>query len=157
MHVCYTEVESFLLPKMWTSLRINLSLLNYSLAFSRRAHWLMGPIKLCLLDVDCGRRRRRQAAGIGKGSSSRWWMASEMVLTVCVIQHLEMYWCATREGCSHCYSRLLHKGKRGVSRNRIGSVSMSRKQGLHFTNSDALKGKRITDETERQRGSERVC
>lgn len=81
--------SSFFLPRKMSS-RMGLSSLNFSLVFSRRAHWLMDPIKPCLL--DWGKRWRRQVAWMG--SSSLWWMVSEMVLTACVIQHLEMYWCA---------------------------------------------------------------
>lgn len=80
------------------SLRIGLSFPKCSPVFRRRARWLIGPIKPCLL--YCGRGWRRQVAWMGKGSSCRWWMVSEMVLTACVMQHLEIYRCPAGEGPS---------------------------------------------------------
>lgn len=51
---------------MRVSLRISLSLLNYCLAFSRRAHWLMGPIKL--LSAGCGLWEEvKTSSGDGQG------------------------------------------------------------------------------------------
>ncbi len=104
--------STFLLPTTWMSWRISFSLLNYSLVFSRRARWLMGPIKPCLLDADRGRRRRRQPVGMGEGSSSLWWMVTEVVLTSCVIQHLEMYWWAYSGGLPALLQQVASRSER---------------------------------------------